>query len=326
MTRAVGVVVLGMGRSGTSAVTRMFASTGFFAGHRDELMSAAESNPAGHWEHLGIWRANERILEQLGGSWFDPPPVASQVAAREWAVPVLRAELLHIDRQADRAPIVVKDPRIGVMMPLWHAILAEHLHPVLVIRDPIEIAMSLNRRDRTPTAFGLAAWELHMTALLEQIDGQVVTVIPYAHILRDDRLATASVETALRHIDPNRAAQVKPCRAHEAFEPDLYHNHAASHEHSQYLTDHQLELWRWLSSLSSGDQSIQAPAALQIPSIFARGCVRSETERVAHEKERNQLAKDLMAERLRADRLAAALTVEQHAGTSVAIDRPNQST
>ena len=35
---AVGVVVLGMARSGTSAVTGMFVSAGFYIGSGDELM------------------------------------------------------------------------------------------------------------------------------------------------------------------------------------------------------------------------------------------------------------------------------------------------
>ncbi len=70
---AVGVVVLGMGRSGTSAVSRMFVRAGFFAGAEDDLLGAHESNPLGHFENLGIMNTNERILAELGGSWFDPP-------------------------------------------------------------------------------------------------------------------------------------------------------------------------------------------------------------------------------------------------------------
>jgi hypothetical protein len=69
----VGVVVLGMGRSGTSAVARMFARAGCFAGREDELLPATEANPAGHFEHSRIVMANEWVLAGLGGSWFDPP-------------------------------------------------------------------------------------------------------------------------------------------------------------------------------------------------------------------------------------------------------------
>jgi hypothetical protein len=67
-----GVVVLGMGRSGTSAVTRTFVSAAFFAGRDEDLMEATDANPTGHWENLYIRRVNEMVLDRLGGTWFDP--------------------------------------------------------------------------------------------------------------------------------------------------------------------------------------------------------------------------------------------------------------
>ena len=36
------------------------------------------------------------------------------------------------------------------MMPLWQPVIEGVLHPVVVIRDPVEIARSLRLRDGTP--------------------------------------------------------------------------------------------------------------------------------------------------------------------------------
>lgn len=311
MTGNLGVVILGMGRSGTSAVTGMFASTGFFAGRGNDLMPATESNPAGHWENMEIWRANEQILDRLGGSWFDPPPPAVQLAAREWAIPALRVEVERIVEQAHGAPIAIKDPRIGGMMALWRPVLEDRFHPVLVIRDPVEIALSLARRDGTPPAFALAAWELHMTALLDALDGRIVTVAPYARLVEDSQLGSLVVEQAAAHVDPSRANRVQPADASGALERGFRHNHAATGDHDEQLTSRQLELWQLLSSLSVGDQSIAAPAVLRLPSAAARARVRSETERVQH-------ALDLTAQHARGDDLEMRLASEHEQATALA--------
>lgn len=57
--------VLGMHRSGTSAVTRVCALLG--AQLPETLMGATESNPRGHWESDSIVNFNNQILEGGGG-------------------------------------------------------------------------------------------------------------------------------------------------------------------------------------------------------------------------------------------------------------------
>lgn len=266
---------------GTSAVTEMFVSAGFFAGSDEDLMEATEENPTGFWENLDVWRVNESILSRLGGSWFDPPPQDRQLAAGGWATHELLAVFGHLVEQAGNAPVVVKDPRIGVMLPLWGEIIEEHLHPVLVIRDPIEIALSLNRRDGTPTSFTLAAWQLHMTALLRHLRGRRVTVAPYARLLGSARLAELVVRSTVGHLRDDLASSVGLDFSLTAPDPSLPRHGAASRDHEQQLSLHQLELWRELSSLDLGDQRINTPETLLESGPAVRGAVRAETERLA---------------------------------------------
>lgn len=76
-----GIFVLGMHRSGTSAVTRLL---GLAAGvlPRDPMLPTTE-NPAGYWESQRIARLNNQLLASAGtclsdpaaipGSWFSDP-------------------------------------------------------------------------------------------------------------------------------------------------------------------------------------------------------------------------------------------------------------
>lgn len=277
----VGVVVLGMGRGGTSAVTRMFVSAGFFAGRNEDLMEATEANPTGHWENLNVWRANESILSRLGGTWFDPPPEDQQRAARAWATSELLAVFERLLDEASNAPVAIKDPRIGVMLPVWGEIIDDRLHPVLVIRDPIEIALSLNRRDGTPTSFTLAAWQLHMTTVLRYLQRQVVTVAPYARLLGSTHLADLVVSSTVGHLRDDLASHVKSISSLIAPDPKLHRNHVSPGDHEKQMSLHLLELWNELASLDPGDQRIDVPENLLECGPAVRGSVRAETERQA---------------------------------------------
>ena len=66
------IVVLGMHRSGTSVVTRVFNLLGANLGKN--LMVPAEDNPAGLWESAEIVAIHDEMLLHLGYSWDDPRP------------------------------------------------------------------------------------------------------------------------------------------------------------------------------------------------------------------------------------------------------------
>ena len=306
-----GVVVLGMGRGGTSAATQMFVRAGFYAGRDEDLMPATDANPAGHWENLAIWRVNEEVLERLGGSWFDPPPTAAQTAARRWVIPLLDAEVQRLTEQAHGAPIVVKDPRIGVMMPLWEPVLNELLHPVLVVRDPLEIALSLLERDGTPIPFGLGMWELHMSSLLAHLQHKLVTIVPYAGLMSNVDLAPSIVEACIRRLIPQRTNGLRPDNAIAALDRKLHRNHTEDHDHQANLTGRQLELWLWLSSLSAGNQTLDSSAVVQESADNGRFAIRAESQRVAMQASHSRLAHRVAHEQAQAEMLNAKIDDQQ---------------
>lgn len=276
---AVGVVVLGMGRSGTSAVTRALVVAGFYAGADADLMEADSSNPAGFWENMAVFRLNEEILERIGGTWFMPPTSEAQLAATSWAVPKVQQLLSKLLADAGSAPLAIKDPRIGVLLELWGPVIDAVLHPVLVVRNPVEIALSLAQRDGTPTAFALASWELHLARLLKYSDGRTVTVAPYAQ-LRSAETARTFVSDVSASLTPECAARIDPSAAPKAIEPGLYHTRAAVSDLPEHLTGHQADLWRFLDGLSTGNQVLNVPFELTRPSRAAIALTRCETDRI----------------------------------------------
>ena len=65
----IGVLVLGMHRSGTSALTRVLNLLG--CDLPATLMDSAAFNEAGHWESMAIMGLNDEILQSAGSHWHD---------------------------------------------------------------------------------------------------------------------------------------------------------------------------------------------------------------------------------------------------------------
>ena len=63
------VIVLGMHRSGTSALTRVLNLLG--CGIPKTIMPGNEGNVTGHWESKAIYEINESILASAASSWHD---------------------------------------------------------------------------------------------------------------------------------------------------------------------------------------------------------------------------------------------------------------
>lgn len=278
---AAGVVVLGPGRSGTSGISRAFVHAGFFAGAAEEMLGPRRGNPLGHFEPLPVLEANEELLGQLDCAWWAAtPPRDKQLAISVEAEPRLRAILSSMIGSSGGAPIVVKEPRINSLLPLWGPILDGLLHPVLAIRDPLEVAMSHSSRDETSASHALAAWEVQTTMILEWLHGRTATLVPYARITADPQLAVKLVTEAAQHVDAGRTAQLRPEEAAGAIRPDLRHEGKEELDVDEFLTGRQAALREYLMSLLPGDVQLTVPEPLRRPNLAAQMSVKREDERV----------------------------------------------
>jgi GT2 family glycosyltransferase len=158
------LVVLGMHRSGTSALTGMLHHLGVALGER--LMPATPDNPRGYWEHIDIVRVHERLMAALGWGWDDIRSLPAGFEGGEAAHAAARELSALARRDFAGAPLWgLKDPRLCRLMPLWSAFFAaERMTPryVLTVRHPLDVAASLTARDGIDTARGLLLWLGHL--------------------------------------------------------------------------------------------------------------------------------------------------------------------
>jgi hypothetical protein len=188
-TRA--VLVLGMHRSGTSALTGTLAKLGVCLGREESALPPRPDNPRGFWENIGIFAANERLLTQIDSSWDDTSALPLDWQRHPAALRAKREirELLESE-MAGAEVWAVKDPRLCRLLPLWREMLEEmgvSISYVMCVRHPLEVARSLAARDGFSVEKGFALWLRHVQEAELSTRGAARVAVAYDDFLTDWR-------------------------------------------------------------------------------------------------------------------------------------------
>jgi GT2 family glycosyltransferase len=169
------ICIAGAHRSGTSMLTRLLHHCGLYLGPEEDLMAPAADNPDGFWENLRFVKLNDEILNALGGGWDLPPREEDGFQEEQLAAIRMKAQLL-IESFDSELPWGWKDPRTCLTMPFWQSLLPA-LRTVMIVRNPLEVAYSMHKRNGTSYAFGLRLWEIYNRELIRRTppDARIVT-------------------------------------------------------------------------------------------------------------------------------------------------------
>jgi hypothetical protein len=180
------VCIIGMHRSGTSMVANLLQRAGLYLGEENDLHEATPANPAGYFEHLGLIWLNIEVLATVGASWNRPPSSGVDWDAGDLGPYRERARLLARPLR-ESPPWGWKDPRACLNIPFWRSAFGP-LRFVVVVRNPLEVAFSLKRRNEFSLDFGLALWRDYAERILEDTspEERIITHLD-AYYLRPDR-------------------------------------------------------------------------------------------------------------------------------------------
>jgi O-antigen biosynthesis protein len=236
------IIVLGMHRAGTSAITRLINLMGAYLGPEAQLLPATSDNPKGYWERIDVLQLHEWVLEQIDADWHlissvDPEHIDSGILETF----AHRARHILEDLEGHR-PWVMKDPRLCLLLPLWRPLLETPVC-VHVARHPLATARSLEKRDGFPLHFGAALWEHYNARALTVSRDLPRFSIDY------ERLMEQPVETARTLYDRLRACGIGTLHwpdegeIRDFLERDLQHHRARAEDDARWLTLQQRQLW-----------------------------------------------------------------------------------
>lgn len=205
-TKRRALLILGMHRSGTSAVTRVVNLLGAKIG--DQLVPPGHDNPSGFWENATAVEINEQLLSDLGRTWYDMREMpdgwmetAAAAKSLDLAIEFIRRDL------GDSAICAVKDPRICLTAPLWikaFETLEFEVSCLFVTRDPREVVESLHRRNDWPRSPLYLMWVQYLLEAEAAARGHHRVMVSYDQVLDDWRACMERVAKALRLTWPVR--------------------------------------------------------------------------------------------------------------------------
>lgn len=131
------LVVMGMGRSGTSVLMQVLEAAGFDCGA--DWIETNENNPRGYYERLPVMQFNRDILREAcpEGDFIFPIPTREAIASLVGT---------YVPVQFPTHDYAVKDPRFSLTFPVWYPTITNHDTRIIIAkRSPNAIAESVLR-------------------------------------------------------------------------------------------------------------------------------------------------------------------------------------
>ncbi|MBL8842151.1 MAG: hypothetical protein JNL90_11565 [Planctomycetes bacterium] len=270
-TARAAVLVLGMARSGTSALAHVLELLGVALG--DELKPAkAGANDKGYFEHVALHACHVELFAALGHDWDTLAPRPP----RFWDVPATapaRARLAELlDREFRRQPLFgFKDPELCLLFPLWEELLAARATralPVVIARHPEESAGSFARLRESGPQHGLAVWLQTMVAAERATRGRPRAFVTYAQLLADP-CATAERIGGELQLEWPRAPRACAAEFAAFLDRELHRHRARATPPENALEALALRLYAAFERAAVDRSAADAPLAAEVEAVAA---------------------------------------------------------
>lgn len=226
------ILVAGMHRSGTSALTRAINLAGVPLPSNLMPPSATE-NADGFWESQELMHIHDAILRLLKSDWKDPREIPG-----EWFIGGASADARlalsnWIEKEMrGKGSLLVKDPRICRLLPLWQIVCGSmgiETHTVIPFRNPIEVARSLKARNGFPDTHSFFLWLRHILDAERFSRGRTRSFVSFDQLMGDSLAAVRRIATELRLVFPTPDAELAALLG-AALKPALRHHVVADDE------------------------------------------------------------------------------------------------
>ena len=256
---SIAVVVLGAGRSGTSAITRALAAVGVDLG--GDLRPGGGKNPTGFFEDQALLDLNKRLKRALGIRGDS----VRLIEDAEWDAPALaalRAEAVAIirGRFGGRPLWGYKYGRTLRLLPFWRAVYAElglDVRYVVALRNPLSVARSrgaLDARRGTQEKSDLE-WLVNVVPYFRQVRERPFVVVDYDRVMAEPTAELARIARVLALPAPPDVERSIRAYAEEFLKPGMRHSRFTA---ADLAVDPKLNPWTrrgylWLYRFATGE-------------------------------------------------------------------------
>jgi len=191
------ILIMGCHRSGTSLLAGLLKNMGCHAG--DSLYPANEYNERGYFESGPIVELNESLLASCKRSWDDVRSLPSKDGDEIVSIMSQNmAKQCFLQEFNGASTVVLKDPRISKLFHWWSTVfddIGSNVFSIISIRDPLEVAASLQKRDGFPLGKGLLIYLSYLLDAEFHTRGRARAVVDYKSTLADWRAMVAGLKS-----------------------------------------------------------------------------------------------------------------------------------
>jgi hypothetical protein len=219
------LIVAGMHRSGTSALTRAINLAGVPL--PSYLIPPLPDNSDGFWEPVDVVTLHNRVLESLQSQWDDyreiPQVWFEGIEAWNFGNELKKWIAGEI---SGKDILLIKDPRICRLLPLWQKVCAAldiDIHTVIAVRNPIEVARSLKERNEFPPLKSAVLWLRYFIDAERFTRGQPRAFVDFDGLMNNALPTIRRISTELGLIFPVPDSELGPL-LDAALKPSLRHH------------------------------------------------------------------------------------------------------
>lgn len=247
------ILVLGMHRSGTSALTWLLGQAG--ATLPNDPLPPQRDNPMGFWESRSLVAEHDRLLRLARSAWSDPRPLdLARLKSDELVEAKARIGAAVTAAWLPSPLIAIKDPRICRFAPLFVEVLQGlglETRIVLALRSPESVVASLQVREEMSAEYARLLWLRHMIDADRASRMLPRVAVDYDALVEDWRSAIPAVSSIIGHEWSPDAKQQASIDAY--LKPSLRHHAPIAHNAQGVLPNTADRIWRGLSALTVQD-------------------------------------------------------------------------
>ena len=181
------IVVLGMHRSGTSAITRGLQVLGVELG--DNLLPPRKGdNDKGYWEDIDLNALNIEMLIAIESGWDYVSPINEEdVNLLQQQGYFARATELLKRKMGLAGNFGFKDPRVAKLLPFWKEVFSYcqlDVRYIIALRNPLSVVKSLAKRDNLEEAQSYYLWISYVITSLTHSANEKRALIDYDRLMR----------------------------------------------------------------------------------------------------------------------------------------------
>lgn len=220
-------VVIGIGRSGTSAIASGLNALGIDFGN-DLKPGDAVWNPKGFWEDIDIGHTiNRGVVSVVDYNWMSMNSIHTLChenpalqGLKNYAKDLLRKRMSNTTRWGFKDISTVK------ILPFWQEVFSEldvKDNYIITVRNPLATAHSYHRVDKNDIEIGLIVWLMHIIPAINDTQGRNKLVVSYDLMLESPRSQLERIQKQLKLSKPNDAALNE--YVHDFLDKKLQHYH-----------------------------------------------------------------------------------------------------